>query len=256
MSHWTTEVFVENAGMFREEMEARAGRGEVEAERLLELLADEHDLEPSTALDVACGVGRHLVPLAEAGLDATGIDVSPDYVEAARERVREAGVADRVEVLEGDMRDLDAVGGRYDLVTNVWTSFGFFDDATNRAVLAGMYDRVADGGALVLEMANKEGLLANFDDDGVFEVDDRLRTESHEYDPVTSRLNTTREVFEADGDGYRHVGTMEFEMRAYTPVELRERLLDAGFESASLYGGFDGDDLRWESPRLVAVARP
>lgn len=256
MSHWTTEVFVENPEVFRGDLEARAGRADEEVEQLLDLLADEHDLRPATALDVACGVGRHLVPLAENGIEVTGVDLSPEYVEAARERAREAGVSDSVTVATGDMRELDAVGGRYDLVTNLWTSFGFFDEETNRAVLSGMYERVAEGGVLVMELSNKEGMLANFDDDGVSEVNDRLTTEVREYDPATSRVHTTREVFESTGNGYEHVGTMSFDLRTYAPVELRERLLDAGFGSVSLYGSLDGEKPDRESSRVVVVAFP
>lgn len=256
MTHWTTEMFVENADLFRADLEARADAAREEVEQMLDLLASEHDLHPETALDVACGVGRHLVPLAEAGLDVIGVDVSPDYVAAARERAREAGLADPVSVVEGDMRELDAVGGRYDLVTNFWTSFGFFDEATNRAVLAGMCERVAEEGALVMELTNKEGVLADFHADTVDERDGRLATETREYDPVESRMHTAREVFERTDDGFDHLGSMEYDVRVYAPVELRERLLDAGFGSVSLYAGLDGEQVERESTRQVVVARP
>lgn len=256
MTHWTTEVFVEQSALYRGTLEANVEMAGEDVEGLLDLLADEHGLEPETALDVACGIGRHLLPLAEAGLDVTGVDVSPDYVAAARERAREAGVDRRVDVREGDMRELDVVEGRYDLVTIFGSSFGYFDDETNRQVLSLMRERVADGGVLVMGLVNKEEWLADFEEDGVEERDDRLITRSHEYDPVESRVHTTREVFEETDDGYEHLGTMTFEARAYAPVELRERLLDAGFGAVTLYGGFDGEDIERDSGRQVVVARP
>lgn len=43
------------------------------------------------ALDVGCGTGRLLLPLLAEGLDVDGIDVSPDMISYATERVREAG---------------------------------------------------------------------------------------------------------------------------------------------------------------------
>ena len=39
-------------------------------------------------LELACGTGRMLVPMAKAGLDVTGLDVSPVMLEGARVRAR------------------------------------------------------------------------------------------------------------------------------------------------------------------------
>lgn len=256
MTHWTEDVFVDRPEVFRGELEARVEEGSEEAAALLELLADEHDLAPASALDVACGIGRHAVALADRGLAVTGLDISPDYLERARERAGATGVEESTTFVQCDMRELDAVDGHFDLVVNLWTSFGYFDEETNRAVLAGMRERVADGGALVVEMSNKEGVLADFDGDGVHVQGDAMTVETREYEPATSRMSTEREVFEATGDDYEHVGTMTFELRTYAPVELSERLLDAGFESVTLYGGVDGRELTRESTRLLAVARP
>jgi SAM-dependent methyltransferase len=45
------------------------------------------------ALDLACGVGRHAVPLLERGLEITGVDASMDAIRLARARARAASVA-------------------------------------------------------------------------------------------------------------------------------------------------------------------
>jgi 2-polyprenyl-3-methyl-5-hydroxy-6-metoxy-1,4-benzoquinol methylase len=45
------------------------------------------------ALDVACGAGRHAVPLAQRGFDVTGIDASADAIHWARIRAEAAGAA-------------------------------------------------------------------------------------------------------------------------------------------------------------------
>lgn len=255
MAHWTESAFVDRPEVFRDDLEARTEEGREEVDRLLYLLAAEHDVDPATVLDVPCGIGRHAVPLAERGLDVTGVDLSGDYVERARERAAAADVD--VTLLQGDMRDLDAiVDGAFDLLLNAWTSFGYYDEATDRAVLEAFRERVADGGALALELANKEGILADFRAEGVQREDDRLGVETREYDPATSRMRTEREVFEAAGDGYEHVGTMTYETRLFDPVTLRNWLVDAGFSTVGLYADLEGTDLRHESTRMVAVAEP
>jgi SAM-dependent methyltransferase len=253
MTHWTEEAFVENPEVFGHVLEDRAGSAPEETEQLLALLATEHDLEPTSVLDVPCGIGRHAVPLAERGLDVTGVDVSVPYLDRARERADDAGVDPAF--VEGDMRDLP-VEGTFDLVANLWTSIGYFDAETDRAVLAGFRDRIADGGALVLELTNKDGVLANFDGDGVARDGDHLTVETREYDPGRSRMHTEQDLFRATEDGYEHVGSMTYETRMFAPDTLRRWLLDAGFSGVSLYADLDGGELTRDSSRMVVVAEP
>lgn len=293
MAHWTEEVFVDRPELLRADLEARVEDADGEVDALLDLLAEEHDLELTVegrdpgpaaggndvertaderdpelaaggndveqgrALDVACGIGRHAVALAERGIEVTGLDISPSYLGRARELAAAAGGAGETRFVRGDMRRLDALDGRFDLVVNVWTSFGYYDDATNREVLGGMYDRVADGGALVLELVDRDGVTgAGYEASGVYELDDRLVAETREYDPATARMTTERELFEPTDEGYEHLGTMSFDVRSYAPVDLRERLLAAGFADVSLYEDLEGTALTAESTRMVAVARP
>lgn len=254
MSHWTEEMFVEHAELFERTMRGRVEEADEEAEHLLELVAD-HGVEPGSALDVACGIGRHTVELAGHGLEVRGVDISPVYVESARERAAEAGVADRVTVEVGDMRELDAVGGTYDLVANMWTAFGYFDDPTNEEVAAGFRERVADDGALVLELANKEFLLSDYRDSSAGVMGGDLYVERRAYTPETGRMETTFTLFRED-DGYEFLGEVEWDLRLYAPAELRRLLERVGFSRVSLYGGLDGSTLERESSRLVVVAEP
>ena len=56
-------------------------------------------LIPSTGqpvLDVGCGAGRLLVPLAKAGFDVDGADVSSDMLERCTQHARSEGVSPRL----------------------------------------------------------------------------------------------------------------------------------------------------------------
>jgi ubiquinone/menaquinone biosynthesis C-methylase UbiE len=69
-------------------------------------------------LDVACGTGNAVVPAAQRGASATGLDITPKLLEVARERAREAGVD--VELIEGDAEALPFADGSFDRVTSVF----------------------------------------------------------------------------------------------------------------------------------------
>jgi SAM-dependent methyltransferase len=256
MTHWTEDAFVEDPDAFRVALEDRAETGPEDVDRLLGLLEEEHDLRPESALDVACGVGRHAVPLAKAGLDVRGLDLSPEYLDAARGRAAAAGVEDRVEFDEFDMRDLRTLDHEADLVTNLWTSFGYYDEETDREVLAGLRSCVADDGALVLDLANREGVLANFDADSVDDDLEHLTTETREYDPNRARMTSDLVVFERTAEGYETVGEMHFDVRLYAPVELRRLLHEVGFSDVTVYAGLGGEPLERTAKHMAVVARP
>jgi 2-polyprenyl-3-methyl-5-hydroxy-6-metoxy-1,4-benzoquinol methylase len=57
---------------------------------LLDQPAREHGFRLAEAPDVACGVGRHAVALAERGVDICGADLSPAVPEGIYRRVAAA----------------------------------------------------------------------------------------------------------------------------------------------------------------------
>lgn len=69
-------------------------------------------------LDVACGSGNGLIPAAERGAIATGLDITPKLLDAARERASAAGV--EVELVEGDAEQLPFDDGAFDVVMSVF----------------------------------------------------------------------------------------------------------------------------------------
>lgn len=101
-------------------------------------------------LDLACGPGRHALSLGDAGYAVTGVDVDPRALDAARERA-----GGDPEFVEADMRDLGELGEEFDAVICMWQSFGHFDAATNRSVLAEIAGRLRPGGRLVLDLYNR-----------------------------------------------------------------------------------------------------
>ncbi len=84
-----------------------------------ELVCRKLGLRPGMRLlDVGCGWGGLVLHAArEHGVSATGITLSPEQAELAHERVREAGLADRVEIRLQDYRDVP--DGPYDAVASV-----------------------------------------------------------------------------------------------------------------------------------------
>ena len=70
-------------------------------------------------LDIGTGSGRLAIELARAGgtdFHITGVDVSDDMLDLARENARKAGVADRIDFILGNAADMPFPDGSFDLV--------------------------------------------------------------------------------------------------------------------------------------------
>ena len=61
----------------------------------------------SPVLELACGTGRVLIPLAEAGFEMYGIDLSENMLAHCRRKVAERGLDDRVHLALADMATYD-----------------------------------------------------------------------------------------------------------------------------------------------------
>lgn len=97
-------------------------------------------------LDVGCGKGAALIPLASAVAPdgvAVGIDVSPGMVDEARAALTAAGVDATVEV--GDAMDPQVDGGPFDVVASSLVLFFLPDPA---AALRAWHPLLVDGGRI------------------------------------------------------------------------------------------------------------
>jgi SAM-dependent methyltransferase len=115
--------------------------------RTLEQLAVDAGLSGKRLLDVACGTGRSLVPMAARGYDVVGCDVSPRMVAVARER---AGGLARVHV--HDMRQLPELG-EFDLIWCLGDALNYLsDEAELRAVFRGVVRNLEPEGVFVCDV--------------------------------------------------------------------------------------------------------
>lgn len=106
----------------------------------------------TSVLDLCCGYGRHAIPMAEAGHRVLGIDRDPNVIAGAQSFHHLPNLEFRVH----DMTALNTLPEMFDAVVCMWQSFGYFDEATNIAILTQMSEHLYAGGRVVLDIYNKE----------------------------------------------------------------------------------------------------
>jgi len=84
--------------------------------------------------DIGCGDGRWLIEaVRSSGCQAVGIEYDHDLCEMARDRVRSAGLSDKIEIIEGDAREFD-----YSSLTAI--AVHLYDDLLAELASNGVFD--------------------------------------------------------------------------------------------------------------------
>jgi SAM-dependent methyltransferase len=153
--------------------------------------------------------------------------VDNDELFLARARVDADALGVQVDYRAGDMRDPPVAGG-YDAALNWFSSFGYFDDDDNRRCLQALHDAVRPGGVLLMEMHDRDALVARIAAAGepvnVVQVGDDLIVDRASFDPLAGRARTERLIVR---DG--RLRRTSFSIRMPTFPELRGWLEAAGF---------------------------
>jgi SAM-dependent methyltransferase len=213
-------------------------------------------------LELMCGTGRVLLPLAEAGYSITGVDISPAMLAIARERVVEAGLADTATLVEGDVRDLPLPAGQFALAFVAVNSFMHLEAVRDQlACLSNVRRALTPRGLLVLDLFSPDPLeIAREDNrlvlDREYQLDGRYvqKFVTVDSDAAAQLSRVTYLYDETDQTGIVTRRTMRFNMRWFYRYELEHLLARAGFSARNVYGSYDLDPYVNGSPRLIVVA--
>lgn len=203
----------------------------------LHLTTDDH------ILDLCCGSGRHAISLAEAGYHVIGIDLSKTLL---RKAIQDAqGLP--VYFVHGDMRKLPFVDQSFEVVLNLFTSFGYFEkNECNLEVLKEIYRVLKPHGRFCIDFLNEQYLRRNLVPESKRMIDDTLIHEVREIkgDSVIKTLRI------ADAERER----VYFErVKMYTKAEMIAMLKQAGLTVDRIYGDFQGQPYSDDSERMILV---
>jgi SAM-dependent methyltransferase len=214
---------------------------------LVELLALP---EGSTVLDLACGWGRHAVPLAEAGYAVTGVDFSTTLLDAAREHARRAGMS--VRWVERDMRELDCVS-EFDAVVSLFSSMGYFQsEEEDLRVLQGVRRALRPNGVFVLETMHRDQLARGLAERDWWEGADGTPVwVEREFDAVRGILQECWRWLHPGGG----IGEKRHALRVRSATEWDVLLGTAGLEAVEWLGGWELEPFEMASERLIVVTR-
>ncbi len=197
-----------------------------------------------SVLDLCCGNGRHMFHLLKHTPHVVGLDYSPDLLGIARKQLGLGGL-----LLRGDMRHIPFTGA-FDALANFFTSFGYFcSESENLAVAQGIARALKPRGRFFVDYLNPAYLRAHLEPEstrlsGSYQIHERRWIDDN-----TNRVNKVTEV-KCEGE---LVNRSSESVRLYDRAELQALLERAGLRMESLYGNYDGDPVRDDTPRQIVV---
>lgn len=209
---------------------------------LIDLLGIKADSE---LIDVCCGFGRISKEVALKGINTTGIDITPYYLNRAIESCKDINNAN---FILGDITKFDKKE-EYDFAVNMFTSFGLMETEEEELDgLVNIYNSLKPGGKYLIDTQGKELAIRDFEKNIWFEsggVKVLL-----EYDFLYSfTVLKSRWIYFKDNQMHERT----FNTRMYTAVEMAQLMAEAGFEKVEIFGDFKGNPYNINSKRLIAV---
>jgi ubiquinone/menaquinone biosynthesis C-methylase UbiE len=217
-------------------------------------------------LELACGTGRLTLPLARDGFTITGLDLSPEMLRIAREKLQREPpeVQARVRLVQGDMSDF-ALGEPADLaLLPVSSIFHLHTRAQQVGCLACMRRHLAPGGAAVIDVTPAE-MMANQAvgeereyRSGVNPETGKLTRElgrKLSLDKRTQRVTVEHTYVEEDPEGETRRSVFVDNYTWVREEEMRELLAEAGLPKVAVFGSYDFQFFEKDSRRMIFVAQ-
>jgi ubiquinone/menaquinone biosynthesis C-methylase UbiE len=206
-------------------------------------------------LELACGTGRVLLPIAALGIPCVGLDASPAMLAALRAKNPPANL----ELVEGRMESFDLGARRFPLITCPFRAFQhLLDMPAQLAALANVRKHLSPGGAFAFDVfdpklsflvasGDAERLDATFTRDGV----ETRRFARARTDLARQTLDVTFRFEPA-----QIAGNTTVRLRWFYRYELEHLLARAGFTDVTIYGGYDRRPWRPEGETVVVARAP
>ncbi len=203
-------------------------------------ILQKEQVHPKTAVDLACGTGSVSVLLAERGIKVTGVDMSEDMLTAACGKAFNMEnppvfVCQRLEKLR--------LPRGVDLAVCALDSLDYITNPEDCAeAIRRIYKVLNPGGVFIFDVNTPEKLRAM--DGQVFldEDDDVYCVWRGEFDEETNICSYGMDLFRREGAVW-HRSFEEHQEYAYSEVQLRQFLRQAGFKRVQVYG-----DRKFASP--------
>lgn len=217
-------------------------------------------------LEIGCGTGRILLPIAQAGIAITGLDASANMLKRAQERIsqEEPQLAERIRLIEGYF----PAAIPQERFKQIFCTFGVFQYLLSgqEQALEILRERLSADGQLIIDVRRYSfpGTVTITKPVEVYQKEHTLMEMKKciHYDSIQQILREDI-TWMVNEEGREQVQTIESRMvmRVYYRFELEYLLRLHGFQIVALYGDYQRHPISDQRPvgssrRMIYLARP
>ena len=257
---WDDPAFSER--MLREHLdEAHGAASRVTEERQLQLdwIWSTLKLAPDMRIcDLTCGPGLYAVELARRGCHVLGVDFGPAAVAYARKLAAGAGVTERCEIHQEDIRTVALPAAAFDLVLLIYGQLAVFTKAEAAALLTKAAAALKPGGHLVVELLNQDRVdktTSNWwftDNSGLWGDGPFLHLGERFWDDEQELSYERFHILHLEDGHYTEVHLCD---QTYAMSTMQQMMREAGFRQVNIYPRWDGLPLYDVDEWVVYVAQ-
>lgn len=210
-------------------------------------------------LELGCGTGRVLRPLAYAGHKVFGLDRDAKMLTVLRAEIQGIDGGD-IRVFQADLTSYHLVT-KFSLILLPCNLYSTLSGLDRRAALARARKHLSPGGLFVVSLPNPS-LLIDLPEEAQPEVE-HVFTHSHTGHPVQVSSAWSRKTDHVDvvwhydhlfPDGRVERHTQHTVHSLDTALQYQDECLGAGFTSLKTFGDFDRSPYHQASPHLILIA--
>jgi ubiquinone/menaquinone biosynthesis C-methylase UbiE len=212
-------------------------------------------------LELACGSGRLLLPLASEGYTLTGVDTSAAMLELAQRGLAQAGIAGRCQLVQQDMCTLQ-LPEKFRLAMVALGSFGHIITRTQQQqALAAIRRHLSVGATFILDISNEdarymEHLSGQMLHQGTWQRADGAYV-THFLSPASSNTRHLLELthfyeVHRQGEAVRRT-VSQTNLYLFERNEAELLLEQAGLRVKEVYGNYEFGPYEHDSPRMIFI---
>lgn len=177
----------------------------------------------ASILDIACGNGRHAIPLSERGYHVTGIDNNKAVIDSFFSK------NSTVDIRLLDMQNLITLDQEFDGILLLWQSWGYHSSQINNRILSDIHKILVPNGIFIIDIYNKDFFKHNLSPREILKGNERIVEKKSLED---DRLDVILE--------YQNKGTSDhFNWQIFTPVEFENMAEKLNFDIVSSHSSFE-----------------
>ena len=221
----------------------------------------EADRQGGCVLELGCGTGHKLIPIASDGHPSTGLELSPDMLSEAQRKADQRGV--EVEWMHGDMREFD-LDRTFDLVFIAANSLLHLHEVEDLVdCFRSVRRHLAPGARLIFDVFNPSvGMLAQADGvrrrrDALSFVDpDRGVVRVDVAETYDAAAQVTHGMWYFSTDSAADFGVAPLELRSIFPQELPLLLSLGGLRVVERFGDWSRAPFTADAALQLYVCQP